>query len=495
MSMSHEAATDNPYTRGIAQFVSGLKYEAIPENVRSRIKLLMLDSLGCALYGADLEWSRILQEKLGAIDDTRSCAVWGTTKRLSAPHAALVNGTQVQGFELDDVHRAGVLHVGAVVLPALISITELKAGMSGREFLTAAVAGYEIGPRVGLCMGPEHIAQGWHSGATLGVFSAAAGAARGLRLDVDETVHALGIAGTQAAGLMAAQYGAMVKRMHAGRSSQSGLYGALLAEAGLTGIVNVLESEYGGFCTTFSRSTDRFNLKELTAGLGTTWQTMGVALKFYSCVGSNHTTLDAIRELQAQRPFSADDVKKIVVHGSQVTMDHVGWKYVPQGLTSAQLNLPYCIATWLLEGDCFVDQFTEDKVADPERMRIAEKVEVQHDDTITAKGAKYRHTVRVEVWLDDGTRMERTVESARGSEHKFASESDIVEKFEKLAVKALPRPQVAELRDAMLGVEKLKDANALARLLARRPAAARRRASVTSSSRRTATRTTARRKR
>ena len=109
---------------------------------------------------------------------------------------------------------------------------------------------------------------------------------------------------------------------------------------------------------------------------------MGVALKFYSCVGSNHTTLDAIREMQAERPFGAKDVKKIVVHGSQVTMDHVGWKYVPQGLTSAQLNLPYCVATWLLDGDCFVDQFTEDKVADPARMALAEKVEVhaRHGD-------------------------------------------------------------------------------------------------------------------
>ncbi|MGZ8157159.1 MAG: MmgE/PrpD family protein, partial [Burkholderiales bacterium] len=255
--MSHDATTDNPYTRGIAQFVSTLRYEAVPEEVRSRIKLLMLDSLGCALYGADLEWTRILQETLSKIDTTGACTVWGTTKKLSAPHAALVNGTQVQGFELDDVHRAGVLHVGAVVLPALFAVTELKPGMSGKDFLASAVAGYEIGPRVGLCMGPEHIAQGWHSGATLGVFSAAAGAARGLHLDVDKTVHALGIAGTQAAGLMAAQYGAMVKRMHAGRSSQSGLYGALFADAGFTGIVNVLESEYGGFCTTFSRSTDR----------------------------------------------------------------------------------------------------------------------------------------------------------------------------------------------------------------------------------------------
>ena len=466
--MSHEAATDNPYTRGMAEFVSGLRYEAIPDEVKSRIKLLMLDSLGCALYGADLQWCRILQQSLISLDSTRACSVWGTGHKLSAPHAALANGTAVQGFELDDVHRAGVLHVGAVVLPALIPIAELKGGMSGREFLTAAVAGYEIGPRVGLCMGPEHIASGWHSGATLGVFSAAAGAARGLKLDADKTVHALGIAGTQAAGLMAAQFGAMVKRMHAGRSSQSGLYGALLAASGFTGIVNVLESEYGGFCTTLSQSRDHFNLKELTAGLGTTWQTMGVALKFYACVGTNHTTLDAIRDMQRERPFGATDVKKIVVHGSQVTVNHVGWKYVPQGLTSAQLNLPYCVATWLLEGDCFVDQFTEDKVADPARMKLSEKVEVVHDPEITAKGAKFRHLVHVEAHLTDGTVLKRTVEAARGSEKKFATDAEIVEKFEKLAIKALPEAQVAKLRDAMLGLEKLDDVTELARLLVRK---------------------------
>lgn len=466
--MAHEATTDNPYTRGIAEFVSNLRYEAIPEEVRSRIKLLMLDSLGCALYGADLEWCRILQDKLGALDATRDCAVWGTNRKLSAPHAALANGTAVQGFELDDVHRAGVLHVGAVVLPALVAVTELKNGMSGKEFLTAAVAGYEIGPRVGLCMGPEHIAQGWHSGATLGVFSAAAGAARGLKLDPEKTAHALGIAGTQAAGLMASQFGAMVKRMHAGRSSQSGLYGALLAEAGFTGIVNVLESEYGGFCTTFSRSNDRFDLKELTAGLGETWQTMGVALKFYACVATNHTTLDALRDLQKERPFGAGDVKKIVIHGSQVTVNHVGWKYVPQGLTSAQLNMPYCVATYLIEGDCFVDQFTEDKVADPARMALAEKVEVRHDPEITARGAKLRHLVHVEVRLKDGTTLKHTVEAARGSEKKFASDAEIVEKYEKLAAKALPRARVGKLRDSMLGLEKLKDAAELARLMTRK---------------------------
>jgi aconitate decarboxylase len=460
-----ETARGNPYTLGMAQFVAGLQYAAIPAEVRERIKLLILDSLGCALYGAHLPWCRILQSTLAGLDRDASCGVWGSAQRLSAPHAALANGTQVQGFELDDVHRAGVLHVGAVALPALLAIAEMRRALSGEEFLAAAVAGYEIGPRVGLCMGPEHIGQGWHSGATLGVFSAAAAAARGLFLDTGRTVHALGIGGTQAAGLMAAQFGAMVKRMHAGRAAQSGLYGALLAEQGFTGIENVLESEYGGFCTTFSRSTDRFALSELTAGLGQVWQTMGVALKFYACVGSNHTTLDALRELQARRAFGAAEVEQIVVHGSQVTMDHVGWNYRPQGLTSAQLNLPYCVATLLLEGDCFVDQFTEDLVADPQRMALAERVAVRPDAAITALGAKFRHKVRVEVRLKGGERLECEKEFARGSERNFAPAADIVDKFEKLAAHALPGARVRELRDAVLGLEKLPDAGRIADLM------------------------------
>jgi len=464
--MSLEQA-GNRYTLGIAEFVSHLEYDAIPNEVRQRIKYLILDALGCGLYGADLEWSRILQRRLGELDTTQSCVVWGTRQKLSAPHAALVNGTQVQGFELDDVHRVGVLHTGCVVLPALISIAETRRGVSGKQFLAAAVAGYEIGPRVSICMGPEHIAQGWHSGATVGVFAAAAGAARGLKLNAEKTVHTLGIAGTQASGLMAAQFGSMVKRMHAGRASQSGLYGAQFADAGFTGITNVFESEYGGFCTTFSRSTDRFELDELTAGFGSVWQTMGVRLKFYACVGSNHSTLDAIRELLRERTFRAEEVAKIVVHGSQVTVDHVGWKYVPRGFTAAQLNLSYCVATLLIDGEVFVDEFTEDKLTDPARMALAEKITVLHDSAITARGPKFRQMVRVEIHLNDGTRMERTREVSLAKE-KFASATEIVAKFDNLATRVLPESQVRELRDAVLNLEQLNDAARLAQLLARR---------------------------
>jgi aconitate decarboxylase len=459
--MAEHGNTDNIHTRRIAEFVSRLTYEKIPAEVRDRIKLLILDSLGCAIYGANLEWCRILRGTLEKLDATRTTSIWGTNARLSSDHAALLNGTQVQGFELDDVHRKAVLHVGAVTLPALVAVAESHAQLSGRDFLTAAVAGYEIGPRVGLCMGQEHIGQGWHSGATVGIFSATAGAARALSLDADKTIHALGIGGTQSSGLMAAQYGAMVKRMHAGRAAQSGLYGALLAKDGFTGIVDVFEAPYGGFCTTFSRSQDRFNLNELSAGLGQKFETTGIALKFYSCVGSNHTTLDALRDIRKRRPFALDEIETIVVHGSQVTVDHVGWPYKPEGLTAAQLNLPFCVATLLIEGDVFVDEFTPDCIDDAARINLSRKVKVVHDPAITALGAGARHKVRVEVQFRDGSVERETREAPHGSEQSFASAHDIAEKFRKLTKAAMPAKQQDALIDAVLGLDKLPDSRTL----------------------------------
>ncbi len=467
--MDLHSTTDNPYTQGIADFVAGLHYDAIPPEVIARIKLLILDSLGCAIFGADLPWSRILLDTLARVDTTPGCTIWGTRQKLSAPHAAPVNGTLVQSFELDDVHRVGVLHVGAVTLPPVLALAELNPLMSGRDFLAACVAGYEIGPRVGMCMGPEHIGQGWHSGATVGVFSACAGAAAALRLPHDQVVHALGIAGTQSSGLMAAQFGAMVKRMHAGRAAQSGLYAALLAQSGFTGIVDVFENPYGGFCTTFSRSTDRFDRAQLTAGLGARFETLRIALKFYSCVGSNHTTLDALRTLQARHPFGAEDVARILVRGSRVTTDHAGWPYVPQGMTAAQLNLPYCIATLLRDGDVFVDQFTEAKVADPDRMRIAARVAVAEDPSITARGARYRHMVHVTVELRDGTILEETVEAPHGSEHAFASPEDVIGKFGKLASRRIAAARVDAIIDHVMQAERLENAASLVRSLAGAP--------------------------
>ena len=163
-----------------------------------------------------------------------------------------------------------------------------------------------------------------------------------------------------------------------------------------------------------------------------------------------------------------EEVAKITVHGSQATVDHVGWPYRPQGLTSAQMNLPFCVATLLAEGDVFVDQFSEAAVTDPCRMALAGKVEVVHDPAITARGAKLRHMVRVDVELADGTLESETVEAPRGSEQRFATEADVVEKFRKLVRRTCGDGQAARIVDLVLGCDKLADVGVLASALARK---------------------------
>ena len=129
--------------------------------------------------------------------------------------------------------------------------------------------------------------------------------------------------------------------------------------------------------------------------------------------------------------------------------------------------MPFCVATLLIEGDVFVEQFSESIVADPRRMALAEKVEVRHDSAITARGAKFRHMVRVEVHLTDGTRHEETVEAPRGSEQKFASESDVVDKFGKLAREVLTGAEIERIAALVLGCDKLDDIGVLAKALSK----------------------------
>jgi 2-methylcitrate dehydratase PrpD len=462
--MTVDQSDNNPYTRGLAEFVSGLRFEAIPAEVVARVKLLILDGFGCGIFGSLPEHSRILITTLAKFDQSTTCGVWGTRQRLSAPHAALANGSMVQAFELDDGHSLGSVHISCGSLPAIMAVAESRPGLSGKTFITAAVAACETAPRVGMCMGEGFSRQGWHSGA-LSVFSGVAAAAAALQLPAEKALHALGIAGTQAAGLMAAQYGSMVKRMHAGRGAQSGLYAAFLAEADYTGIVTLFESEYGGFCSTYSGSSDRFSREELTKGLGQEFETLRTSLKFYASAASTHTALDALLQMRARRPFKAEDVEKIIIHACHGVVTHVGWKFEPRGLTSAQMNLPYCMATLLLEGDVFIEQFNAAAVNDPRRVALAEKIEIREDPAITAKGRASRYEVVVQVRLKDGTLLQETAYAARGSAKQFATEDEVVAKFEKLASRVLPLPQVTELRDMVLNLDKQRDVIRLAQLL------------------------------
>jgi 2-methylcitrate dehydratase PrpD len=378
-------------------------------------------------------------------------------------NAPLANGTLIHSFEMDDLHRVGVIHPGSEAIPAADALVRRVGHIDGKQFLTAVVAGYEIGCRVGMTGGAAQLRRGFHPSATSGTFAAGAAAAKMLRLDPQKTLHTLGIAGTQAAGLMAAQHSSMVKRMHPGRSAQAGVYGALLAAKGFTGIEDILEAPYGGFCSTF---VDNPKLSHLTQGLGDRFETLNVGCKPYPCCGSNHTSIDALKKILREHPeVRADNVNKIRIRATRATKLHVGWPYEPKSMTTAQMNLPFCVAVTLHDRDFFVDQITEKSIRSDAVVNTTRKIEVVEDPALEALGDEGRHGVNLEVQLHDGKSFGEQVLHAKGSDKHPMSRDEVLQKFRLLASRVLSRFRVEKLESTLLSLEKLDDARKIAKLL------------------------------
>ncbi|MGO8718073.1 MAG: MmgE/PrpD family protein [Acidobacteriaceae bacterium] len=456
------ASRSDHYTSTLASFAASLQFENIPRSVVEHAKVCLLDTVGCGLFGSTLPWSKILVDSLLEFERDGMCTVWGRPLKMSPASAALANGTMVHAFELDDLHKRSIVHPGSVVTTPALAVAEYLQGVSGKRFLTAMIAGYEVAARVGMSVGAAHLVQGWHPTGTHGTLGAAAAAGSLLGLDKNQMQHALGIAGSQSSGLMASQFSSMVKRFHAGRAAQSGFYAALLARRGFTGITELFESKYGGYCTTFS---PRHDLEKLTAGLGEKWETAEVGFKPYSTNGSCHTTIDALLSLRAKCGLTAEQVEAITVFTSTATKEHVGWHYEPDSVTTAQMNLSYIAAVTLTDGDAFVDQFTEERIHDPKLVALAERVKVVADPENDAKGDAHRHSIRIEVKLRDGRILTDSRQSAKGSSAHPLTREEIETKFARLAAKVLPDKRVRELRQIVYGVDALGNVGDLAKAL------------------------------
>lgn len=442
-----DTAVAVPVTRELAEFAAGLRYEDLPTPVVAHLEECLLDTAGCGLFGSTLPWNSILRRTLAQVSDKGSSGIWGTGMSLGPTDAALANGTAAHSFELDDLHKESILHPGSVVVSAALSAADVRGSCSGRRFVTALAAGYEVGIRVGMSVGTAHLLQGWHPTGTHGTIAAAAAASVVLGLTAEQTNHALGIAGSQSAGLMASQFSSMVKRFHAGRAAQSGLYSALLAHNGFTGIVDLLEAEYGGYCRTFSPTSD---LAVVLDGLGTRWETARVGFKPYSTNGSCHTSIDLLRDLRRTEGFDASVVERVDIAVSSATAAHVGWPYRPDTVTTAQMNLPYITAVVITDGEAFVDQFSPERISDPQLVELADRVRVTADPQIDAGGPAHRHESRIRIHLRDGRVLTGQRRSARGSADFPLTRDEVHEKFRTLAATALPADRVIEL-EALLG--------------------------------------------
>lgn len=457
MAAAENGAPSDPGgpTGTLCTWLASLKFADIPENVRERAKHLLLDGFGCLLIGSHLDWSELGSaaisdfEKTGGID-----LIVASERRTSAFSAAMINSSFIQGFELDDYYPAAPVHSNSVIIPAALPLLQRQKEITGPELLAAVVRGYEVATRVGLSLhGPQMLSRGWHSGAVFGGPAAAAAAGALLRFSAAQYEDAIGIAATQACGLMSAQFESMVKRMQHGFAARNGLYGAVLANRGFVGIKQVFERDYGGFLGVFGEGHQP-DQSQLTAGLGNHWNTMDIAVKPYAAMGALHAGIDDAFAIRSQRAVRPEEVSAILIEIGDAAYQHGGFPITrPIAPITAQMSVRYSVAVALLDGQALLQQFSEARVADDDVWTLIDRTDV-HLEPAFDKPPHTGYTTRVTVQFTDGTSAVNLVEMPTGGPGRELSNEEIVDKFTSLVGGLVPEGRAGRLRDLILNLEK-----------------------------------------
>ncbi|NMN99030.1 MmgE/PrpD family protein [Antrihabitans stalactiti] len=462
-----ESAT-SAVTVPLARWVDELSLDAIPERVIERAKHLLLDGVACGLVGAQLPWSRIATDAVLGMEGSGDSVVIGTGLATSGPAAVLLNSTFIQGFELDDFHPIAPLHSNSLIVPVMLATAGDVGGVDGVAALTAAIAGFEVGPRVGLALhGSQMLSRGWHSGPVFGTHTAAVVSGKLRGLDTDRIEDALGMAGTQSAGLMAAQYEAMSKRMQHGFAARNGYYAAGLAAGGYTGIKRVFDRPYGGYLAVFGEGHDP-DPTQVIAGLGEGWHTEMVMVKSYAAQGGLHGTIQAALELRAEYDIDAKTISHIEIRVGH-TVYHHGWWVPERPLTAigAQMNLGYAAAVALLDGQVLPPQFSENRLDADDVWDLLDKVEVELDEQIENAPLEERFATIVTITLDDGTTMQKRITQPHGGPSDPVTNDELIGKYRSLVGPLITTARLDAIQKMVLHIDELADIGTLADALAR----------------------------
>jgi 2-methylcitrate dehydratase PrpD len=466
-AVQQQPVTDSAGPTGqLATWVAGLALDDVPPAVVERAKFLLLDGLGCALVGAQLPWSRIATAAVLDLEGPGDGVIIGTGRTAGAPAAAVLNGTFIQGFELDDFHPLAPLHSCALLIPALLSTASVRhSTTTGAELLLSAIAGFEVGPRVGYTLhGAQMLDRGWHSGSVFGTHSAAMASGKLRGLGAAQLEDALGLAGTQSAGLMAAQYEAMSKRMHHGLAARNGFYAAGLAAAGYTGIKRVFEREYGGFLSVFGEGHDP-DASLLTGQLGQRWETTVIMVKSYAAMGGLHGAIDAARKI---RQFVApEDISKVDITVGETVYKH-GWWTPERPLTpiGAQMNIGYATAAALLDGNVMPEQFTAARLDADDIWSVIDATSVHLDESLANVPITQRFCTDVSVTTRNGDVHHARIEAPHGAPTDPVTNDELAAKFHALADRVTDRGRAEAIERAVIALEDLDDINYLIDLLA-----------------------------
>jgi 2-methylcitrate dehydratase PrpD len=446
----------------LAKRIKSLSFDGLPDEAIHWAKVGVLDYLGVTLAGSREPAARLALKALG-IPAPGAAALLGMERRVGTLDAALVNGVAAHALDYDDCNNTFGGHPSVPILPALFALAD-ESGASGRDFLAAYVAGFEVETKIALAVHFHHYMKGWHPTATLGVFGAAAACSKLMGLDEERTATALAIAASFASGLKA-NFGTMVKPLHVGHCTRNGLYAAQLARVGFTAGSEAFEHKQGFFNVFNGEGT--YDASRILARWADPLDIVnpGIAIKQYPCCGSTHPALDAILKLAREEKPAADDIERVDVWTHARRLEHTN-RPAPKSDLDAKFSVQYCMARALLDRSIAIEHFEGRAYEQPAVKKLLARVHAAPYTTAQFPadnhfGAEVRITLRGGKVL--GAKVNEPFGRTSGNPLPPAL---LKEKFENCAARALPADRVGTLYTTVQGFEKLRDTRTVTAIVA-----------------------------
>jgi len=448
-----------PLAEILGEFVSKIRYDDIPREVRDAVKPRFLDWIGAALYGHTIRYHQPLFDVLKGRGGSAEATVIGEGVKIPVTYASSVNSAM--SFTSPDIERFGAVHISSVIMPVALAMAEWK-GAEGKDFIAAVILGYDIATRIGRALYPSDFQRGFHPTPIAGALGAAAAATKILGLDREKTSHALSVAATFSSGLLDA-YGSMESALvQIGRASESGILSAMLANGGVKGSRNVLEGGFlsRGFLGAYS---DNPIPDKVTERLGENYLILRNTIKMYGGCRHNHASIDAVMEILEKHKIKKEEIEEIRVKTYKLAAETQVEE--PRNEIDLEFHLPYSISVGILENRAIMaDTFKMERFRAEVVQDLIRRIRIEHDPLMD-KDFPNRWPAEATLKTKDGKLFSHSVDIPKGEPEWPFSGSEIDFKFRYLAGKSIENSKIDKIISVVNDLEKIVDFSQLMLLL------------------------------
>jgi len=456
----------------LLDYITSVQYEDLPDEVVRAAKGIILNTFGAILAGSGAQGVKEIASLAKQWGGKQESAVFLYGAKVPAQEAVFVNATMARALDFDEFNLKTGIHSGATVLPVALAAAELAGNTTGKDLLAAFVVGAEVMSRMRLvpdfCIGMS----GW-TGEIFGGFGGAITAGRILGLTREQMRHALGLAYSQAAGSAQAIYdGVLATRLQQGFSARAGLLSARLALNGITGPRDFLEGRAGFYPVYYRGMT--YDITRLLNGIGKRYEFLNIATKPYPCCGFLMAPIENVVDIIRNNDLDPGDIARVEVQVNRrmynTVCDPPETRYRPKTIADAMFSLPYVVGTAMLRGDVSLEDFTAEKIVDPERLKFADKVEILVDEDIEKESQELNLALslhRIVLETKSGQHFSEKMYYPRGFPQHPMTIEDFIHKIEKCApsaVKRFPPDRIEALKDLVTHLEDQKDVSSIAAL-------------------------------